>query len=599
MYKRKFTNQPIYVSIAKTYFAVMIIFIGLLGVMVFAVTRVIGTMDAIKDHSIPVKTYADRAVQDNLKAQNAMYKLCLTKDASLSAEYVEEANEADISLQENLQQIKKLESACKENVVSVQALLQEALGYRSKAILYSKQDKTEEAIYILEENYFNKMKDIELELQKVSDYVQRNTNASIRSSRVEIVVFLGIFLIALFCAVLIAIRLSRRLIQQIKKPLDDIGEAMEQMSKGNLDCQLDYRAQNEFGDLADQVRATSKQLTIYVENIAKTLNTLSKKQMSLKVDVEYEGMFNPIQQSLNKIIEVLNEVFYEMKDVSTQVNQESVHINQQSKQLSIGSTEQSGAIQEILANVDEFVSQIEENASHADQVREYTATIENGLRVQFEKVESLTGQIDQIAMANKEIIHVVTIIESISKQTNLLALNATIEAARAGTHGAGFQVVAQEISKLSMEVKEAVETTRTLVSQSIQSIRQGEESVEDIHTIIHDASDAMHTIQGHIEQLAKANQQQADIVSQFGVSIEDITTVIQKNADLASMLDEDASKMSAAVVHLMERFDEFQLRDQPELQDQLESQDKPESQDQLELQDRVELGDEIGLQYAI
>ena len=186
------------------------------------------------------------------------------------------------------------------------------------------------------------------------------------------------------------------------------------------------------------------------------------------------------------------------------------------------------------------------------------------MRDQFDRIETLTGQIEQITIANKEIIRVVSIIESISKQTNLLALNATIEAARAGAHGAGFEVVAHEISKLSLEVKAAVETTRVLVSQSIASIRQGEESVQDIHSIIHEASDAMHTIQEHIGQLARANQQQAEIVSQFGVSIEEITAVIQKNADLAVILDDDASRMSAAVIHLMGRFDEFQLREEIE-----------------------------------
>ena len=564
MYKSKFKQQPIYVSLAKTYIAVMVIFIALLGIMVFAVTRVIGTMDTIRDHSIPVITYADGAVKDNLRAQNAMYKLCLIKDESLSDSYLEEANEADRSLQNNLQHIMKLEPACKVHVVTVQTLLQEALSYRSKAILYSSQDRAEEALELLEENYFTRMKEIEAELQKVSDDVQGQTNSSIRTSRIEIVVFLVVFLLALCCAVFVALWLSRRLIQQIKRPLDEIGDAMEQMSQGNLDCRLEYIAQNEFGVLADQVRATSQRLTMYVENIAKTLNALSYKQMSLKVDVAYEGMFHPIGQSLNQIIEVLNEVFYEMKNVSSKVNQESEHINQQSKYLSLGSMEQSGAIQEILANVDEFTSQIEENASHANQVREYTGTIENGLREQFHRIEILTDQIEQITRANKEIIRVVSIIESISKQTNLLALNATIEAARAGAHGAGFEVVAHEISKLSMEVKEAVETTRVLVSQSITSIQQGEESVHDIHSIIHEASDAMHTIQEHIEQLARANQQQADIVSQFGVSIEEITMVIQKNADLAVLLDDDASRMSAAVIHLMRRFDEFKLREEIE-----------------------------------
>lgn len=70
---------------------------------------------------------------------------------------------------------------------------------------------------------------------------------------------------------------------------------------------------------------------------------------------------------------------------------------------------------------------------------------------------------------NQQIIQIISIIKNISKQTSMLALNASIEAARAGKSGAGFQVVASEITTLSNEVKRVVEKSQNLIGESIDS----------------------------------------------------------------------------------------------------------------------------------
>ena len=70
---------------------------------------------------------------------------------------------------------------------------------------------------------------------------------------------------------------------------------------------------------------------------------------------------------------------------------------------------------------------------------------------------------------NQQIIQIISIIKNISKQTSMLALNASIEAARAGKSGAGFQVVASEITTMYNEVKLAVEKSRNLSGESIDS----------------------------------------------------------------------------------------------------------------------------------
>lgn len=70
-------------------------------------------------------------------------------------------------------------------------------------------------------------------------------------------------------------------------------------------------------------------------------------------------------------------------------------------------------------------------------------------------MRKLKDLIDSFGERSKEIGSVAASIQQVAKQTNLLALNASIEAARAGEHGRGFEVVANEVTKLSFQTSEA------------------------------------------------------------------------------------------------------------------------------------------------
>ena len=87
--------------------------------------------------------------------------------------------------------------------------------------------------------------------------------------------------------------------------------------------------------------------------------------------------------------------------------------------------------------------------------------------------------VEDLALIPDKIAHLVNSITAIAKQTNLVALNASIEAARAGEHGRGFEIVAQEIRKLSdgstdaaHKVQEAIDEVNTLI-QRILDLQQG------------------------------------------------------------------------------------------------------------------------------
>lgn len=108
----------------------------------------------------------------------------------------------------------------------------------------------------------------------------------------------------------------------------------------------------------------------------------------------------------------------------------------------------------------------------------------------FSKIITITKEFgdynQELLKKMKKVTEALSAIEYISTQTNLLALNASIEAARAGAHGAGFGVVADEIRKLSVQVKESAETINAIIRAVNGSIKTQEQSYEQNISVIED-----------------------------------------------------------------------------------------------------------------
>lgn len=142
------------------------------------------------------------------------------------------------------------------------------------------------------------------------------------------------------------------------------------------------------------------------------------------------------------------------------------------------------SMQEIINSLQDRVHTI---ASHSEEL---SATSEE-IRVQSEHALKDSERTNEITV----------LIKNISQQTNLLGLNASIEAARAGQHGAGFNIVAQEVRKLSSETSKATDQ----IDQSLVSIKHNIESLKTSMT-----------------QIAEASNEQAHLVQDFSEIIEDL-----------------------------------------------------------------------------
>lgn len=216
-------------------------------------------------------------------------------------------------------------------------------------------------------------------------------------------------------------------------------------------------------------------------------------------------MRNSLLELITAVRENVDAVMRSSTDLSSAANSSA-----------ITSESQSDAASGMASAMEELSASIDQVGQHAQDAREITATSgqqseEGGLiihkaaqemRLIADTVNTASATIHELENFSAQIFNIVNVIKEIANQTNLLALNATIEAARAGEHGRGFAVVADEVRKL------AENTTRS--TQEISGM---------ISKMKTDTQHAAHDIEKGVQRVTEG----VNLANQAGVSITSIS----------------------------------------------------------------------------
>ncbi|MCL1824298.1 MAG: methyl-accepting chemotaxis protein, partial [Oscillospiraceae bacterium] len=335
--------------------------------------------------------------------------------------------------------------------------LESAKQYFKEAIL----PKTEEVISTLtdmQERYADIVEDKEQESIKIAGTME----------------FTGITLI--IAAVVICVFLALFISNMISKPLSILAAFMKKAG-GTGDITLseeDMQVIGSYGQNKDEIGQTISQTALFVKhiiNVAGELETIAGGDLTSEVELLSEN--DTMGKSLKDMIESLNNLFGEINAGAVQVNSGSKQVADGAHALAQGSTEQAATVQELSSSVSEIAGKTKENAEMAERAARLAGEIKTNAEKGNHQMQEMMNAVSEISQASLNIQKVIKVIDDIAFQTNILALNAAVEAARAGQHGKGFSVVAEEVRNLATKSAEAAKETGDMIQASIDKAQLG------------------------------------------------------------------------------------------------------------------------------
>ena len=240
---------------------------------------------------------------------------------------------------------------------------------------------------------------------------------------------------------------------------------------------------------------------------------------------------------------LIRYLFKPLKNMADCVQVMGSDISSASGELSNSTQTQSAAVEEMSASLEELIASIQDVAKNANSVSHAASASAEQAKKGGGAVKQLVSSMEVINDSSKKITAIIKVITDIAEQTNLLALNAAIEAARAGEHGKGFAVVADEVRKLAERSATAALEITKLIRESGSQVEDGVQLSTNAGEMLLAVNEQVVKTSDMIEQISAATEEQAATSNTIKDSMSQISEVVEKNAASSEELASSVSRM--------------------------------------------------------
>ncbi len=388
-------------------------------------------------------------------------------------------------------------------------------GVPEKKFAYSHYDEVSQMV-IVATSYYT---DINTENKAIKEGVNKVFN----ENTTKLLLWILTATIALVVLTLIYAKL------RIVKRIDELVLKINAFSHGDKDL----RARIDVGDRNDEISQVGRGINLFVENARlimeeiKGISTLNKTSMDKLVQITQET-----QKSMKNSSTTLNSVKNKATDIASMMN---ISI-EQSQGLRKRLIETQGLVKESKEAIGDLFSQITESA-HTE--------------------EELSSKVEQLSRNADDVKSILDIINDIADQTNLLALNAAIEAARAGEHGRGFAVVADEVRNLAGRTQKSLAEINSTIMVIVQEINDvssqmnlNSQKMERLSDMSKSVQETYEKMSSNLSSVVQDSNQSMDDYAKSGHQIEAMVSDFVEVEKVASKTLADSSDILNIATHV-------------------------------------------------